>query len=189
VEEIRETALPYKKKLTYEDYAELPEGAPYQLIGGELVLTPAPVLYHQRISRRLVLHMGAFVDSHRCGEIFFPPTDVYLDEHETYQPDIVFVSNDRKGILQKKRIEGAPDLVVEILSPTTARFDLGEKFAAYEKYGVLEYWIIEPAGKTIEIFVWAEGRLVTDQKAGEHARVESKVLAGFGMDTNDIFRS
>lgn len=187
MDEIRETALPYKGKLTYEDYAKLPEGAPYQLIGGELVLTPAPILYHQDVSANMGGEMRAFVIGHRYGKIYFPPTDVYLDNHETYQPDIVFVSSDRKGILQKKRIEGAPDLVVEVLSPTTARFDLGEKFANYEKYGVLEYWIIDPVSKTIEIFVRTEGKLVSNQKVDNHCRVESKVLAGFAMDTKDIF--
>ena len=152
-------------------------------------MTPAPILYHQDVAMNLGGEIRAFVRAHRCGRVYLPPTDVYLDEHETYQPDIVFVSRNRKEILKKHRIEGAPDLVVEVLSPATARFDRREKFAAYEKYGVLEYWIIDPETKTIEIFLRTEGRLVVNQKAGGHGRVESRVLAGFAMDTRDIFEA
>ena len=83
-------AVPKKKKYTYEDYAKLPEGAPYQLIGGELIITPAPTPYHQRISRKIEFLLIEYVEKNELGEVFDAPIDVYFEETETYQPDIIF---------------------------------------------------------------------------------------------------
>lgn len=112
-----EVKIPAKEPYTYADYCLLPEGASYQLIGGKLVMTPAPNTYHQAISMRLIEKLLLFLAGKNLGLIFSAPIDVYLDEKETYQPDIIFVAQSRLNIIEKDKINGAPDLVVEILSP------------------------------------------------------------------------
>ena len=189
MDEIRETALPYrKKKFTYADYAKLPAGAPYQLIGGELVLSPAPETEHQRTARKLTTRMAVFAEDHDLGEVFDAPTDVYFNEEETYQPDILFVPWDREKIIEKGRINGAPDLVVEVLSPTTAKADLTSKFEIYERYGVKEYWIIDPEDNSVKVYLHSEGRLALIQAVCGHGLVKSQVLAGFTVEADYLFR-
>jgi len=188
VDEIRETALSYRSgKYTYEDYAKLPEGPRYQLIGGDLVLAPSPTPYHQDVSWNINHLIGGFVLAHDLGIVRYAPLDVYLNEKETYQPDIIFIARNRLGIKGKKKIEGAPDLVVEILSPSTAYDDLTTKFKNYEKYGVKEYWVVDPGAKSVEIFVAASGRLLSDQRVAGQGTVVSKVLAGFTVDLDSLF--
>ena len=129
------------------------EGAPYQLIGGELIITPTPTPYHQRISRRIEFLLIQYVEGNNLGEVFDSPIDVYFEQTETYQPDVIFISKERLDIIKETRLEGAPDLVIEILSPATAYYDLRKKFKIYEKYRVKEYWIIDPEEKNIEVYV------------------------------------
>ncbi|MDH7577634.1 MAG: Uma2 family endonuclease [Bacillota bacterium] len=177
----RETAC------TYEDYRRLPEGAPYQLIGGELVLTPAPGTYHQVVSMRLGVQMVNFVTAGQRGITLFAPVDVYLGEHETYQPDLVFIARDRLEIIEPERINGAPDLVAEILSPSTAYYDLRKKYKVYEKSGVKEYWIVDPVEKSVQVFVLRDGRFVLDQEVGKDGVACSRLLDGFKVDVESIF--
>ncbi len=172
---------------TYADYQKLPEGAPYQLIGGELVMSPAPTLYHQRIIRKLVNLLSNFVESHHLGEVFFAPVDVFLDHENTFQPDIVFVSKERAAIMDEQKINGAPDLVVEILSPSTAYYDLKKKKEMYEKYGVKEYWIVDPMEKTIDVLVHRNGSFTLNAQAKMNQPIASVIIAGFEVNTKNIF--
>jgi Uma2 family endonuclease len=172
---------------TYEDYCKLPEGAPYQLIGGELVMTPAPGTYHQVVSMRLGSQMVNFVTDRQSGIILFAPVDVYLGESETYQPDIVFVGRDRLGIIEPERINGSPDLVVEILSPGTAYYDLRKKFKVYELSGVKEYWILDPVEKSVQVFFLGNGKFALDQEVGLDGVARSHILEGFVVDLVRIF--
>lgn len=181
------TATAVKKRHTYADYEKLPEGSPYQLIGGELVMTPAPTPYHQRISMEIGYALVKFVKARDLGEVLYAPIDVYLFETETYQPDIIFISKERPTIIGEKKIEGAPDLVVEILSPSTAYYDLRHKMRVYEKSGVKEYWIADPIEKTIELYENAAGAFSIFSKASEKGSVRSKLLAGFELDLVTIF--
>lgn len=173
---------------TYEDYRRLPEGAPYQLIGGELVLTPAPGTYHQLISIKLVYCLMGFNHEKNAGVVLAAPVDVYLGESETYQPDIVFISRDRAGIIEPERINGSPDLVMEILSPSTAYYDLRKKFKVYEKSGVKEYWIVDPEEKSVQVFVLEGRSFVLDQEAGVGGSVGSRLLEGLTVDAEGIFK-
>jgi Uma2 family endonuclease len=184
---LQETAAG-EKAYTYEDYRRLPEGAPYQLVGGELVLTPAPSTYHQIIAFNLGLALGNFVMTRQLGRVLFAPIDVYLAETETYQPDIIFISRERMDIMEPERINGAPDLVVEILSPATAYYDLRKKFKVYERCGVKEYWIVDPGERTVQVFVFKEGRFVLDQEVEGTGEVASRLLAGFTVTLESIFR-
>ena len=142
-----EETIQEKEGYTYEDYAKLPEGAPYQLIGGKLVMTPSPTPYHQEISKKIILKLSNFIEERALGHLYYAPLDVYLGERDIYQPDIIFISEERKEIIGPKMIKGAPDLIVEILSASTAYYDLREKFKIYEQNGVNEYWIVDPGLK------------------------------------------
>jgi len=180
-------AVPKKKKYTYEDYAKLPEGAPYQLIGGELIMTPAPTPYHQRISRKIEFLLIEYVEKNELGEVFDAPIDVYFEETETYQPDIIFISKERLNIIGETKIKGAPDLIIEILSPSTAYYDLKKKFKIYEKHGVKEYWIVDPEEKSIEIYQNEGGQFRLIQTEKETGTINSLFLKGFELNLEKIF--
>ena len=184
---LEELAFTRDRVYTYDDYRQLPEGAPYQLIGGELVLTPAPTSYHQIISGRLEFKMMDHVTADNLGIVLYAPIDVYLEKTETYQPDIVFVTQERLGIIKPEKIEGAPDLVVEILSPSTAYYDLRKKYRSYEKHGVREYWIVDPEEKSIQVFTLDKGKFKLDQEAAQEGSVCSRVIAGLTIDVADVF--
>ncbi len=184
------TATLEKKQLyTYEDYAKLPEGAPYQLIGGELVMTPSPIPYHQRISKRIEFLIYEFAEKKKgLGEVLDAPVDVYFEEKETFQPDILFILKDRLNIVGEKKIEAAPDLIVEILSPSTAYYDLRHKKDVYARHGVKEYWIVDPIEKSIEIYENKEGEFILIIKASSgKGKVSSKLLDGLTVDIEEIF--
>ncbi|MEW6447339.1 MAG: Uma2 family endonuclease [Bacillota bacterium] len=185
---LQETASTIEKTCTYEDYRKLPEGAPYQLIGGEFVLTPAPGTYHQIIAMRLGVQMVNFVSSEERGIVLFAPVDVYLEETETYQPDIIFIARERMEIIEPARVNGAPDLVVEILSPATAYYDLRKKYKVYEKSGVKEYWIVDPEEKSVQVFVLTDGKFALDQDVAGQGAVSSRLLEGFTVSLESIFK-
>ncbi len=176
-----------KKTYTYEDYAQLPEGAPYQLIDGELIFTPSRTPRHQRILRNLSVALDLFVEEHELGDIFIGPIDVYLSETDTPQPDILFIANARLGIIGEKYVDGAPDLVMEILSPSTAYYDLKKKKYLYEASGVKEYWIVDPEAQEIEVYALAEGQFDLFERVAGQGTITSKLLPGFSVDLADVF--
>ena len=180
-------AIPKKKKYTYEDYAKLPEGAPYQLIGGELIMTPALTPYHQIVSRKIMSLLIQYVEKNNLGEILYSPIDVYFSEEDVFQPDIIFISKERLNIIGETKIEGAPDLIIEILSPPTAYYDLGRKYEVYEKNGVKEYWIVHPERKSIEIYQNQEGQFKLIQMAKEKDTVNSSLFKDFELNLERIF--
>ncbi len=145
-----------QRLLTYADYAALPDdGHRYQLLEGELVMTPSPNLWHQEISIQLASELLRYVQTRGLGRVFAAPLDVTLDDRNVLQPDILFVSKERSGILQGGRVVGAPDLCVEILSPGTQRIDRVRKLELYARFGVTHYWIVDLDTRTIEEYVLA----------------------------------
>ncbi len=143
--------------LTVENFRLLPETGPrYQLIEGDLHMAPAPSRYHQEISRNLELILGNYLKENPLGKIYDAPFDVYLDETNVFQPDILYVSKRRYSILTPEGAEGAPDLIVEILSPRTARLDLNIKSRQYARHGVEELWIIDPVPRTLSVYRFRE---------------------------------
>lgn len=177
-----------KKVFTYRDYEKLPEGTPYQLIRGELVMSPSPVPYHQRILKRLGYILYEYAErKNKHGEILYAPIDVYLEETEVYQPDIIFISKERYSIIGEKKIEGAPDLVVEILSPASAYYDLRHKMRIYAKHNVREYWIVDPDEKSIEVYENRNGNFYMIEKKVQKGMVSSKVIPGLEIPLEEIF--
>ena len=179
-------------KFTYEDYKSLPESETkrYELLGGELVEVPSPTEYHQRISRNLEFMLWRFVKEQDLGWVYDAPLDVVLgqgDTREVVQPDIFFISKEREKIIAEEEIRGAPDLVVEIISPGTAERDRGYKKTLYARHGVKEYWIVDPKGKAVEVYtLGTKGfELVKVYKAGEI--LESPLLPGLRVDLGEVF--
>jgi Uma2 family endonuclease len=138
-------------KLTYEDYKNAPEGVRYELLEGELVLVPSPGTHHQRVLRRLGHLLTQYVEDHDRGEVFYAPYDVVLSPEIVLQPDILFVSEERRSTITDDNVRGAPDLVIEILSAATAERDRTYKRALYARYGVQEHWLVDPEMKTVEL--------------------------------------
>lgn len=137
--------------LTYEDYCVLPDdGKRYEIMEGVLHVTPAPTTRHQRVSRRLLVLISLHVEAQGLGEVFCSPIDVVLSPHNVVQPDIVFVSEKRRHIVTEKNIAGPPDLVVEIVSASSAHTDRGLKAQVYARRGVEHYWLVDPEGETLE---------------------------------------
>ena len=176
-----------KKTYTYKDYEKLPEGAPYQLIGGEFVMTPSPVPYHQDILRKIGFKLASFVEDKGLGTIYLSPLDVYFSDTDTYQPDIIFISKDRLHIIGEKKIEGAPDLIIEILSPATAYYDLRIKKDTYEKSGVKEYWIVDPIQKIIEIFTNKNNKFELAVAVKAEGAIKSLLLPDLIIEAKEIF--
>ncbi|MBI2154339.1 MAG: Uma2 family endonuclease [Candidatus Rokubacteria bacterium] len=155
--------------LTYEDYCLLPDdGRRYEILDGELYMTPSPSRAHQRFALNLLVALHAFVTRHDSGEVFVAPFDVILAKTTVVVPDLVFVRRERLDIVTNRGIEGAPDLVVEILSPDSARRDRVEKAQLYARYDVPHYWLVDPEARAIEAFELAEGQYRrTARLAGE----------------------
>ncbi|HHT9109996.1 MAG TPA: Uma2 family endonuclease, partial [Candidatus Brocadiaceae bacterium] len=176
-----------KKKYTVEDYDKLPEGAPYQLIKGGLVMTPSPIPYHQEIILKLGSKLLKFIDKNRLGKVYIAPIDVYFSDTDVYQPDIIFISKMHLKIIGEKRIDGAPDIVIEVLSPSSAYYDLRLKKDVYEQSGVTEYWIIDPVQKKIEMFFNKQDRFELITSSDNGGSVSSTVLKGFTISLQEIF--
>jgi Uma2 family endonuclease len=175
------------KKHTYDDYARLPEGSSYQLIDGDLIMTPAPNIAHQTVAIRLGSELHLFVSHQALGKVLTAPTDVYFSETNTFQPDILFIAKGRLDIIKESRIEGAPDLVIEILSPTTGYYDLIHKKNIYESSGVKEYWLVDPVEKTIEVLGNSRDGFVLHTRAKGEGTVTSNLIAGFSVDIHKLF--
>lgn len=140
-------------KLTREDYRRLPEDdSRFQLIEGELYMSPSPNRYHQVISRNLLFLLMKHLETNPIGELYDAPLDVYLSEHNVFQPDLVFVKRDHYDLLTDAGVEGTPDFVVEILSPSNAHLDKTAKLRVYARTGVSELWIVDPETRSVQVF-------------------------------------
>lgn len=145
--------LPRRVLLTYQDYAELPaDGRRYEILEGELAVNPAPNPNHQRCLGRLHVLTWLHATTHGLGEVLMAPLDVILDEFTIVQPDLVYLDPSRAGQVSERGIEGPPTLVVEVLSPSTARVDRVRKRQLYARFGVPYYWIVAPDNRSVEAY-------------------------------------
>ena len=175
------------EKKTVSDYEALPEGSPYQLIEGELVMSPAPGFEHFGSSFNLVLRLADAVYRTGKGRVIYAPVDLYLDEENVYQPDIMVVLKCSKAKITSKGVYGPPDVVVEILSPSTAYYDLRVKKKVYERAGVREYWIVDPMERSLEIYTNSEEGFKLTSRVVEKGKVFSKVL-DIDLDLEEVFK-
>jgi Uma2 family endonuclease len=176
--------------LTVEHYRNLPETGPrYQLIDGDLYMAPAPNRFHQDISRNLEFILLQYLAENPIGVLYHAPFDVYLTETDVFQPDIIVVLNANRMILTEAGAEGAPDLVVEILSPKTRRLDLENKKRTYARLGVAELWIIDPEPRELKRHVFALDRENAVQVLTAKQCATTPLLPGLKVELSEVFRS
>jgi Uma2 family endonuclease len=177
-------------KLTYEDYILFPEdGRRHEIIDGEHYVTAAPFLRHQDLVVTLTHYFKSFLSSNDLGRVLIAPVDVLLSPHDIVQPDLLFVSTERAHIAKKKYVRGAPDLVVEVLSESTRRRDQALKLHRYERFGVREYWLVDPARATITVYRLREGAFVraADLSAAAGDVLTTPILPGFEIRLAALF--
>ena len=182
------TATITKQKTTYADYVKIDDNNRYEVFNGELRMVPAPSTDHQFISRDLEILVWNFVSQKGLGEVLDAPVDVVFDDEEVYQPDLVFIKRDRQGIIKRDAIHGVPDLIMEIVSPSSVFYDTVEKKDIYRKYGVNEYWLVFPDEKAIEVFVLENGEYQEFCRFKKNGCVASKILEGLKIYAKDIFK-
>jgi Uma2 family endonuclease len=177
-----------RKHFTVEDYMQLPGDQRYELLEGELVMTPAPTSRHQQILLRLAATLHGFTYDRGLGAVYPAPTDVVLSPKTVLQPDLLFVRRDRQSIVDPEGpVNGAPDLVLEILSPSTAKRDLEEKRQIYSQHGVKEYWIVDPAVKNVEVLTQQGAGLETWQRFTHDTTLTSPLLTGLQLALASVF--
>lgn len=179
---------PPQGQWTYEDYCRLPEdGWIYEVIEGELHMSPAPQTRHQRSIGNLFAILWNYNKLHSKGEVFIAPTDVVIAGWATpVQPDIIFILQEHLDIIKDERVEGVPDLLVEVLSPWNWNVDRQKKFKVYAKAGVPEYWIVDPDQRTIELYVLHGNTYHLLGKYGVGETAHSNILAGFEVAVAEI---
>lgn len=171
---------PVRTRISATEYYQLPEYAQHdliQLIDGEVIISMPPVPKHQRIVRE-VFFLLISISKNKGGEALSAPIEVQLDEHNVFEPDVLYLRPDSRCVVGEKRLTGAPDLVVEVLSPGTARYDRQQKYEAYQAHGVGEYWIVDPAHEVVE--VWTLGAGGVFQRQGAFAGEDTFTSAVLG---------
>ena len=176
-----------RTKFTYEDYMQTPDDIRYELLDGELILSPSARTAHQRASRKILRRLDDFVEENELGEVFVAPYDIVLDNFNVVQPDILFVSNERSHIITDLNIQGAPDLVIEILSPSTAQRDRTQKRDLYERHLVPEYWQADSDAKSVLVLTLEDGAYRVAGIYTEGQTLTSPLLQGFRLNLDDIF--
>ncbi|MBV8202286.1 MAG: Uma2 family endonuclease [Acidobacteria bacterium] len=180
--------------LTYEDLCRMPDdGMRHELIDGELYVSPAPRLKHQRVSGNLFAQLFWYLREHPLGRAYYAPLDIVFSDTNVVEPDILYISREREERQATERyLAGAPDLVVEILSPSTRYVDLGVKLRLYERFGVPEYWVIDTENETVKIYQLEERRLLLRSKLSRGdgtsvIAISTSLLPGFHVSLDEIF--
>lgn len=182
-----------RRKKTVADFMALGEGPPFaELIDGEIVMAPSPFRSHQRVILEIAFLLRKYLEERPgAGKIYLAPFDVHFSENDVLCPDLSFFLTDRCHLLSDRGAEGAPDLVVEVLSPSTARRDRKDKREIYTRSGVRELWLVHPELETIEVFKLAEqpDQPVAVLENGTHDAIETALLPGFSGTLAAIFRA
>ena len=181
------TIVVEKKKYTYEEYLKTPKDKRYELIDGELLMTPSPIPNHQRISGKLEFVVRKFVTENNLGEVFYAPCDVYLDDENVVQPDILFISKERLDIIGDKNIQSAPNIVIEIISENSVYRDMVQKKRLYARFGVKEYWIVIPEEKEVEVYILKDEAYQLYKTYTKVDILESPSLKGLKIGLKEIF--
>jgi Uma2 family endonuclease len=178
-------------RFTYEDYLNFPQdGRRHELIDGEHVVTPSPVRRHQELVVRLTAAMEVYLRGRPIGHVFVAPFDVILSDLDVVEPDLLYISNERSEIL-RDWVHGAPDLVVEILSPGTRKVDEITKRRLYDRVGVKEYWIVDPELDAVKIFHRAEDGTfprIAELTREAQGLLTTPLLPAFSLSLDELFR-
>lgn len=179
-------------RFVYEDYKSLPESMAkrYELLNGEILMVPAPTTTHQFLSRNIGYLLHGFVRKHELGAVLSSPVDVVFgegDAREIVQPDVLYICSERAGIIVVEEICGAPDLIVEVLSPGTETRDRTYKKHLYERYGVREYWIIDPISETVEVYKSSGAEFDDPLIYRAVDTLRSALFVGLDIDLQEVF--
>ena len=175
------------KKYTIEDYLKLDDGNRYELIEGELILVPRPRLKHQKIANRIFAALDYFVLMNNLGEVN-GDVDVFLGD-KVVAPDVLFITKERLNIAEELNVQGAPDLVVEVLSPSTVKNDKKNKGQLYFKSGVKEYWLVDPDQQLVEVLVAGEKEWRWVGVFDHEDVLTTALLPGLEIKLADVFRN
>jgi Uma2 family endonuclease len=174
--------------MTYADFRALPEdGQRWELIEGELTVGPAPNVKHQSVSMWLSYHLTRQIQVTGRGRVFAAPTDVWFSETTVLEPDLVVVLAGGRARVEAACIQGPPDLVVEILSPSTRRRDVGVKAALYARFGVPEYWVVDPEDDRVEVHVLDGAAYRLETRVSAPAVLEAATIADVSVDLGEVF--
>ena len=185
-------ALQTTTRLTYDDYVKLPDdGKRYEIIDGELYVNPAPVLRHQWIVLNIASALHGYFRTSGGGKAFVAPTDVVFSDDNIVQPDVIAIKTERAGLLGEKNVQGAPNLAVEVLSDGTRRIDEGRKRELYARFGVDEYWIVDPELELVKIYrrTATAFERVAEVGTDDGGAITTPLLPGFSLDVGDVFAS
>jgi Uma2 family endonuclease len=175
-------------KLTYDDYVRFPDdGLRHEIIEGEHYVSPSPQTAHQRILARLSYLIQRHLEAHPVAEMLFAPFDVLLSEFNVLVPDLIVLSTERSRLLTSKNLQGAPDLVVEILSPSTASRDRTLKRDVYERHGVDEYWVVSPQQRVVQVHRRRGEKLAPPIQFGANDILTTPILPGLELPLAKIF--
>ncbi len=177
-------------KFTYADFLLFPDdGRRHELLEGEHYVSPSPRTKHQKVSWNLAGLFDRFLTRHPLGEMFCAPYDVVLSDEDVVETDLVYVSAARAAIITEANVQGAPDLVVEILSESSGKADEITKRKLYERCGILEYWIVDPESEGVKVYRLVDGRYVRaaelSHKAGD--RLTSDLFPGLSLPLAEVF--
>jgi Uma2 family endonuclease len=184
------------KKLTYADYLALPETKqPYEIVDGTPLMAPAPTPYHQVVVLNIAVLLKSYIQPMDLGIVLAAPVDMLVQREplRTRQPDVLFLSAERTGFSDNFQLRGlqflevAPDLVVEVLSPSNTRRDIAEKLGDYRQIGVLECWLVSPEAETIEVLALSSDVATFGGIFGVDDEVQSQVLSGLALRPRQIF--
>jgi Uma2 family endonuclease len=180
--------LPAAYRLTYRDWLHLPkDGRVYEILDGEIFMTPAPRIRHQRVSSRLHTRLGLHLDHTAAGELFAAPTGVRLSDDNVVEPDLLVVLTVHRGRIAEQVIDGPPDVVVDILSPGTTRRDLVAKRELYARFGVSEHWIVDSKGSNVEVLGLERGAYTRFELFRRHETLRSSLLPDLNLDLGEGF--
>jgi Uma2 family endonuclease len=175
--------------LTYADYAALPDdGKRYELLDGELFAMPSPSTWHQVIAANLVWALEGYVRARGIGKVLFAPLDIIFADTSVVEPDVIYVDNQRMSLLARRGVEGAPTLLVEVLSPSTTRWDREVKFALYARYGVPFYWIVDPKARVLEAYRLEGSAYVLAMRAIGAAPCGPPPFEDLGLVVDELWR-
>ncbi len=190
-DEVRPAPTP-SVKFTYEDLLNFQDdGKRHEIIDGEHFVTPSPNTKHQAVSTNLAAILWTYLQEHPIGAVFAAPLDVVFSDFDVVEPDILYISRERAGVLTEKHVRGAPDLVVEILSPGTRKTDEATKRRLYERFDVTEYWVVDPELDAIKIYRRVKGAFARVAELGAEAgdTLTTPLLPGFAVSLAAVFAS
>lgn len=182
------SVLPHSREYTAADYMKLPDYPRQELIGGEFFVSPAPKLNHQDLIGKIYAWLFYWLEKHPIGKVFLSPVDVILSEKNVVQPDLCFVLNNHLDIMTPDNLQGTPDFIIEILSPSNEGNDRIRKKTLYEYFGVTEYWIIDPKHATISVMLHDGKKYKTVRTFNKKSILKSFVIQGWELETENLFK-